>query len=110
MYGRPEKLFGGPGNHDSLNIDLGVRTAAQNNAPFVFMPLHKGADSFMSDRDFARFYWPSLKAVLLGLIEEGLVPYVFVEGSYNTNWTTWPTPTCPKAPSSSCSTPPIWKQ
>jgi len=84
MYRRPEKLLKALEVMIPLNIDLGVRTATQNNAPFVFMPLHKGADGFMSDRDFARFYWPSLKAVLLGLIEEGLVPYVFVEGGYNT--------------------------
>ena len=37
----------------------------------------------MSPRDFARYYWPTLKKVLLGLIEEGIVPCVFVEGTYN---------------------------
>ncbi len=34
-------------------------------------------------RTSARFYWPTLKAVLLGLIEEGIVPLVFAEGGYN---------------------------
>ncbi|MDI6894818.1 MAG: uroporphyrinogen decarboxylase family protein [Bacillota bacterium] len=33
--------------------------------------------------DLFQFYWPTLKAVLLGLIAEGLVPWLFVEGSYN---------------------------
>jgi uroporphyrinogen-III decarboxylase len=51
--------------------------------PIVFIPLHKGADGFMSDADFREFYWPTLKAVLLGLIEEGLVPWLFAEGGYN---------------------------
>ena len=51
--------------------------------PMVFIPIHKGADGFMSDADFKELYWPTFKAVLLGLIEEGLVPWVFVEGSYN---------------------------
>ncbi|MCF8009332.1 MAG: hypothetical protein K9K32_06165, partial [Halanaerobiales bacterium] len=32
---------------------------------------------------FAKFYWPTLKKVILGLIEEGLVPCLFVEGAYN---------------------------
>ena len=47
------------------------------------MPLHKGADGFMSDEQFSTFYWPSLQAVLLGLIEEGYIPFLFAEGRYN---------------------------
>ncbi len=37
----------------------------------------------MSTKDFNRFYWPTLKAVCLGLIEAGCVPFLFVEGGYN---------------------------
>jgi len=33
--------------------------------------VHRGADGFMSDEQFERFCWPTLKAVLLGLIEAG---------------------------------------
>jgi uroporphyrinogen-III decarboxylase len=47
------------------------------------MPLHKGADGFMSDEQFRTFYWPTLKAVILGLAEEGCVPFLFCEGGYN---------------------------
>ncbi|MBN1321526.1 MAG: hypothetical protein JXA87_11890, partial [Thermoleophilia bacterium] len=28
------------------------------------------------------FYWPTLKAVILGLIEQGFIPYLFAEGRY----------------------------
>ena len=49
----------------------------------AFIPLHKGADGFMSDEDFKTFYWPTLKAVILGLVREGIVPFLFVEGGYN---------------------------
>jgi Uroporphyrinogen decarboxylase (URO-D) len=66
-----------------LAIDAGVRAAKNSRSPVVFIPLHKGADSFMSPKDFQTFYWPTLKAVILGLIEEGLIPYLFVEGAYN---------------------------
>jgi uroporphyrinogen-III decarboxylase len=66
-----------------LAIDAGVHSAKNSRSPVVFMPLHKGADSFMSNKDFETFYWPTLKAVILGLIEEGLIPYLFVEGAYN---------------------------
>jgi uroporphyrinogen-III decarboxylase len=66
-----------------IAVQLGVQTATGQDNPFVFIPLHKGADGFMSNADFEKFYWPSLKATLLGLINEGLVPYLFVEGGYN---------------------------
>jgi uroporphyrinogen-III decarboxylase len=48
----------------------------------IFIPLHKGADGFMSDEQFRKFYWPSLRATLLGLIEEGFIPFLFAEGGY----------------------------
>jgi len=50
----------------------------------VFIPLHKGADGFMSDEQYQTFYWPTLKKVILGLIDEGLVPFIFAEGTYDT--------------------------
>jgi len=37
----------------------------------------------MSDEQFKRFYWPTLKALILGLVSEGCVPFLFCEGSYN---------------------------
>ena len=51
------------------------------NPPLVFMPLHKGADSFMNDEQFRKFYWPSLRKVIVGLIADGFVPYLFAEGA-----------------------------
>ncbi len=38
----------------------------------------------MSDEQFKKFYWPTLKALILGLAEEGCVPFLFCEGGYNT--------------------------
>ncbi len=37
----------------------------------------------MSDKQFARFYWPPLKKTLLALIDEGYVPFIFAEGYFN---------------------------
>jgi len=59
-----------------------VRMANQSRRPFVFFALHKGDDMFMSDEQFEKFYWPGLRAVVLGLIEEGIVPLLFAEGKY----------------------------
>lgn len=37
----------------------------------------------MSPEQFKKFYWPSLKAAMQGLIDAGCIPVPFVEGSYN---------------------------
>jgi hypothetical protein len=83
MYRQPDKLIEAMERLVPIAIEMGVSGATSANNPIVFIPLHKGADGFMSNRDFAKFYWPTLKAVLLGLIEAGTVPYLFVEGGYN---------------------------
>ena len=78
-----QQAAGWRGPHLPIAVPLGVQTATGQNNPFVFIPLHKGADGFMSNADFKKFYWPTLKATILGLINEGLVPFLFVEGGYN---------------------------
>lgn len=83
MYRRPEKVLEAVERIIPLMIGTGVAGAQANNNPIVFIPLHKGADGFMSNEQFEKFYWPSLKAVMLGLIENGCVPCCFVEGAYN---------------------------
>lgn len=83
MYRRPEKLMTAMERLVPIAVEMGVRYATVSDTPMVFIPLHKGADGFMSNKDFEKFYWPTLKAVLLGLIEAGTVPYLFVEGGYN---------------------------
>jgi hypothetical protein len=83
MYRQPDKLLEAMERLVPLAIDLGVRSVTMNHHAIVFIPLHKGADGFMSNKDFEKFYWPTLKAVILGLVEQGIVPYMFVEGGYN---------------------------
>ncbi|SDC26955.1 MULTISPECIES: uroporphyrinogen decarboxylase family protein [unclassified Candidatus Frackibacter] len=83
MFRRPEKLQEAMERLTPLALKMGINSATVNNNPFVFMPLHKGADSFMSREQFKEFYWPTLNKVINGLIEEGLVPLLFAEGAYN---------------------------
>jgi uroporphyrinogen-III decarboxylase len=83
MYRQPDKLIAAMERLVPIAIEMGVRNANSGDNPLVFIPLHKGADGFMSNADFEKFYWPTLKAVILGLIEAGTVPYLFVEGGYN---------------------------
>ena len=49
----------------------------------VTIVLHKGADGFLSDAQYKKFYWPTFRKLLLGLIDEGIVPFCFAEGGYN---------------------------
>ena len=83
MYRQPEKLL------EALDriyfptlFQAGVQKAKASGCPRVFIPLHRGSDGFMSLEQFETFYWPGLKRLLLGLIEEGLTPCPFFEGDY----------------------------
>ncbi len=83
MYRRPEKVLAACERLTPIMIKNGIAEAKANGNPIIFIPLHKGADGFMSDKQFQKFYWPGLKAVMDGLIEGGCVPCCFVEGGYN---------------------------
>ena len=83
MYRQPDKLLEAIDRLTPLMIEMGVSGARASGHPVVFIPLHKGADGFMSDEQYRRFYWPTLREVILGLINEGLVPLIFAEGAYN---------------------------
>jgi uroporphyrinogen-III decarboxylase len=48
----------------------------------VYIPLHRGAAGFMNDKQYATFYWPGLKALLMGLVNAGVTPIPFFEGNY----------------------------
>lgn len=83
MYRRPEMVLKAVERLTPLAIKQGVGGATFQGNPIVFIPLHRGADGFMSDEQFKKFYWPGLKALILGLADEGCVPFLFCEGSYN---------------------------
>jgi hypothetical protein len=62
--------------------DSAVQAAKFSTSPLILMPLHKGEDSFMSQKQFETFYWPSYRKVLMGLINEGLVPAPIADGQF----------------------------
>ncbi len=84
IHRQPEKLLEALDKITPLMVKLGVGGAKMSGNPLIFIPLHKGADAFLSDKQYRKFYWPSFKNTLLGLIEEGCVPFPYAEGSYNT--------------------------
>jgi hypothetical protein len=84
IYRQPDKLIQAMEALVPLMIGMGIANAQQSGNPLVFIPLHKGADGFLSDEQFKKFYWPTFREVMLGLIEGGCVPLPALEGFWNT--------------------------
>lgn len=82
IYQVPDKLLAAVDLFTPWTIEMTVAWAAQTGVKGVFIPMHRGADGFMSDEQFAKFYWPCLKALFLGLIDAGLTPMPLIEGKY----------------------------
>ncbi|MBI5601942.1 MAG: hypothetical protein HY879_01160 [Deltaproteobacteria bacterium] len=82
MYRVPEKLLAAIELFTPLTIGGCIMAAEQTQNRGVFIPMHRGAAGFMSDKQFAKFYWPCFKALLLGLIDAGLTPIPLFEGNY----------------------------
>jgi hypothetical protein len=84
LYRRPENVLAACERLVPIAIDWVAKRPGGLGSPVVMLPLHKGSDGFMSDEQFQTFYWPTLRAVVLGLIEEGLIPMCFAEGRFAT--------------------------
>ena len=84
MYRRPDKVLEACDKIADLTIKAILSSPGISRGFMVMYPLHKGADGWMSQKQFETFYWPSLKKVMNALIAEGLIQYLFAEGSFNT--------------------------
>ena len=83
MFKRPEKLLEALEWFTSRNIERGLAGSRMGTPPIVAFHLHKGSDTYMSDEQFRTFYWPSLRKVFLGLINEGLIVSGGNQGFHN---------------------------
>jgi hypothetical protein len=79
LFRHPQKLIEATERLLPIMLKLGL-SAKDRGVPWVFIPLHKGLDRFMSQAQFKTFYWPTLKKLIEGLIEEGCTPLLFWEG------------------------------
>lgn len=82
MYRNPDKLLEAMEKLLPLMVKTAISGSRKSGNKRVAIPLHKGSDTFMSIKQFKIFYWPTLRRLMLGLIDEGLIPYVFFEGDY----------------------------
>jgi len=89
MYRQPEAVKEACEKFARILLDMAIATAKINGVPITFVPLHKGTapsrdgkGGLLSLKQFEEFYWPTLKKVMLGLIDHGLVPNLLIEGDY----------------------------
>jgi hypothetical protein len=82
MYRQPDKLLKAMEALAPIMVGMGIGASQQTGNPQIFIPLHKGADGFLSDEQFKKFYWPTLKQVIVGLIEGGCIPFPALEGHW----------------------------
>jgi len=82
MYRRPDKLLAAIDRLTGFAIEMGSSGGRASGNPFVWIYLHKGAAPFMSNDQFRTFYWPGLRSLIIGLIQEGMTPCVYTEGDY----------------------------
>ena len=75
----PDKLLAA--QEKVANFELKSALATGMNQALI--PLHRGSDGFMSLSQFERFYWPQLKALMLKLIDNGIMPGCFYEGVWD---------------------------
>jgi len=84
MYRQPDKLLKAMEVLTPLVVKNAVAGANMGGVPIVAIVMHKGADGFLSNEQYKKFYWPGFRKVIMGLIDEGMVPFCFAEGGYNT--------------------------
>ena len=86
MYRQPDKLLEACEMLARQRIDMIRQTpapTAESSIRRVFIALHRGSDGFTSLPQFERFYWPTLKRIVLALVDAGWTPCPFFEGVWD---------------------------
>jgi len=74
MRRRPNKLLEAMDKALVLILRNTIAAAKASGNKIVFIPVHWASDSFMSPDQFNKFWWPQFRQVLMGLIENDLIP------------------------------------
>jgi hypothetical protein len=82
MYRQPEKLL------QAINKLLAISLKGAGAMPpmgpnnVCWMAALRGADGFMSLKQFEKFYWPSMKAIIEATVNAGFIPSILWEGDF----------------------------
>ncbi|GEM_PF-174904 len=68
--------------HLRLSLPPLIELAKKMNIPFVTVGLPLHLNSMLSPKMYNEFYWPSLKRVILEIINLGAMPWIFFEGDH----------------------------
>jgi len=83
MYRHPDKVLAAVDRIADLTIETTIHGAEKTKSILIVFPLHKGADGWMSQKQFETFYWPTLKKVIDALNREGFIVQLFAEGKFD---------------------------
>ncbi len=83
LHRHPEKLLAAEEKVLRFQLEHAIAFYRATGLTTAFIPLHRGSDGFMSLAQFEKFYWPQLKAMMIGLVEAGIRPFAFYEGIWD---------------------------
>jgi uroporphyrinogen-III decarboxylase len=83
IHRHPDQLLAAQEKVLRMELEYAISWSRATGINVAFIPLHRGSDGFMSLAQFEKFYWPQLKALQVGLVEAGIMPFVFYEGVWN---------------------------
>jgi uroporphyrinogen-III decarboxylase len=81
---RPEKLIEAMEKALVMILRQTIHGAKMTGNKFVFIPIHWGPDGFMSLQQFKTLWWPTCRKLILGLIENDLIPVCLWEADCTT--------------------------
>lgn len=85
IYCRPEKVLALTEALTPHLTYVAEITADPTRQVPVGLWLHRGCVPFLSPKQFEKFYWPSLKAVICSLWSKGIQTLFYAEGEWNPN-------------------------
>lgn len=83
IHRRPDQLLAAMEKCLHFQLEHAIAFSKATGLKTAFIPLHRGSDGFMSLPQFEKFYWPTLKAMMVTLVDNGIMPFVFYEGVWD---------------------------
>ena len=82
MFRQPEKIIEATEKILELTLERPLPPPSPLGHTRIFMTNTRGSDDFMSQKHFDKFYWPTFRKLVHGLIEKGTTPCIFFEGNF----------------------------
>ncbi|NQS92315.1 MAG: hypothetical protein HQ574_07890 [Chloroflexi bacterium] len=82
MIRRPEQVLAAVDFLTERETSMLIAQAEMLNNPRVAIFAYRGTDKFMSQDQFEKFYWPSLRKMIIALVDSGLTPVPYFEDDY----------------------------